>query len=153
MTVLVRKFEEKDMAPVLELCSYVRDFHIKILDGVFKPQADEIEKSILNRVFFDENFIGFVAEKDNEILGYVFAEKRFPPYLLLPHFNIVNIGVSEKAQNLGIGRQLMDVVVSVAKEQGVSEIKLGVYNKNINAHKFYEKYGFEPEEQKMVLKL
>ena len=67
--------------------------------------------------------------------------------------NIANFGVDKKSRRLGVGKKLMDAFYKICQENNVDEIKLGVYNKNISAYRFYEKYGFEPLEQRMHLKV
>ena len=51
------------------------------------------------------------------------------------------IGVDSNYQNKGIGKQLMDYVISIAKEQGCNTVALTVNKENITAIKFYEKLG------------
>jgi ribosomal protein S18 acetylase RimI-like enzyme len=47
----------------------------------------------------------------------------------------------------------MDEFFKICKEQNIQEIKLGVYNKNEVARKFYKKYGFEEQAQRMSFKI
>ena len=62
------------------------------------------------------------------------AEKRF--YLS-------SIYVLPEYQKLKIGRQLMEIAFTSAKEKGFSEIWIGVMDNNTNALGWYEKIGFE----------
>ena len=47
----------------------------------------------------------------------------------------------------------MDEFFLICKKHQIKEIRLGVYNQNEIAYKFYENYGFVPLEQKMVFNL
>lgn len=44
-------------------------------------------------------------------------------------------------------------ILELCQERDTKEIRLGVYNQNEIAYKFYEHYGFKALEQKMVLNL
>ena len=46
---------------------------------------------------------------------------------------------------------IMYAFFELCQERDIKEIRLGVYNQNEIAYKFYENYGFKPLEQKMVL--
>lgn len=61
-----------------------------------------------------------------------------------PGLEIERIYVLKKYQGRGIGAQLLEHAVRVAQEGGVLNIWLGVWEFNVNAISFYEKYGFKP---------
>jgi len=92
----------------------------------------------LEELFNNEKVFCFVAEADGMSVGWLKlsidqVENRF--YLssiyLLPEF-----------QNLKIGRKLMEIAFTEAKEKGFSEIWIGVMDNNTNALGWYEKIGF-----------
>ena len=150
----IRNFEKEDLLQVIELCREVREHHINILDGYFSAQNDNFEKVFFLNSLTDKNVVCLVAEEDRIIKGYLLAELRDVPWLIGSKVaNIANFGVSNKSKRLGIGKKLMDAFYQICQENDVHETKLGVYNKNTEAYSFYEKYGFEPLEQRMHLKV
>ena len=150
----IRKFEEKDLPQVLKLCKEVRDYHIKILDGYFTPQDDNIEKLGFLESLKNDKVIALKAEEDDLILGYLLAENRYSPYLSAPNvMHISNIGIKEGLRGKGLGKAIMSAFCDICRQNDIDEIRLGVFNKNVSAYKFYEKYGFEPFEQRMKLQL
>ena len=149
----IRKFERADLPQVLELCREVRQYHTDILGGYFAEQDDAFEQSGFLATLEDDRMTALVAEEGEEINGYLLAEKKYSPYLREPNVvHISNIGVKKGLRGKGIGKKLMDALFEMCKAEGVDEIRLGVFNKNTVAYKFYERYGFEPFEQRMSSK-
>lgn len=154
LIVIIRRFIKEDLSQVLELCREVRQHHINLLGGYFTQQNDEFEKSgFLHSIEHDET-IALVATDNKKICGYLLAERKFSPYLENPNIvHIINFGVKTEIRGQGIGKKLMDYLMEICKETDINEIRLGVFNKNISAYKFYEQYGFEPFEQRMNLQI
>lgn len=152
--MIIRKFIEEDLSYVLELCREVRQHHIDILDGYFTEQNDEFEKLGFLQSLENENMIALVAENNEKICGYLLAERKFSPYLKEPNLvHITNFGVKKEIRGQGIGKMLMDRLLKICEETNIDEVRLGVFNKNVSAYKFYEQYGFEPFEQRMNLQI
>lgn len=150
----IRKFEEKDLHQVLELCREVRQHHIDILSGYFTPQNDNFEKLGFLSSLKDDKIISLVAEDNETICGYLLAEIKYAPYLIDSNVvHVSNFGVKKQLRSQGIGKMLMDTLYDICRQQNIDEIRLGVFNKNIGAYRFYESYGFEPFEQRMNLKV
>ncbi len=57
---------------------------------------------------------------------------------------IERIYVAQAWHGRGVGKQLLDKAIAVAREAGLSYIWLGVWEKNPKAISFYKKYGFNP---------
>jgi len=148
----IRKFEEKDLEQAIELCREIREHHREVLNGYFMPLDDNFEKRALLASLKDENLLVWVADNEGEIVGLLISEKRMLPYLeQQSRVNVETLGVKKSFRKQGIGRKMMDVLYEYCQDNGVAEIKLGVFNKNTSAYKFYEKYGFKPLEQRMNL--
>jgi GNAT superfamily N-acetyltransferase len=43
----------------------------------------------------------------------------------------------------GLGRRLMDWAMATARERGADEVQLTAYSGNVDAHRFYHRFGFE----------
>lgn len=78
-----------------------------------------------------------VAEIDNQIIGY--ASLRF----VGSEGDINTIAIQEVFQQKGFGKQLLQHLLTVAKEKGVREIFLEVRVDNQLAIELYRKTGFE----------
>ena len=67
--------------------------------------------------------------------------------------HIGNFGVTKSKRHQGIGKMLMDSFMEICRSKEIDEVRLGVFNKNVGSHKFYEQYGFKPFEQRMQIML
>ena len=152
--MIIRKFKTEDVVQILELCQEVRQHHIDILGGYFAEQNDEFEQQYFLETLNNNNVVSFVAEDSNKIVVYILGEFKDLPYLINSRIaHVSNFGVSKNYRSQGIGKQLMDAFYNICKERKIDEIRLGVYNVNTSAYKFYESYGFMPLEQKMIIDL
>ncbi len=82
------------------------------------------------------NFRYYVAEEKGEILGYCGF------LYVLDEAEIPNVCVKSSARRLGIGRQMMSVLMEEAKKLGISVLYLEVRESNMAARKLYESLGF-----------
>lgn len=77
-----------------------------------------------------------VAETDGRIIGYVL-------YWLLPgSIDIHNIAVHVDFRRRGLGRRLLEKVVSEARLRSIYQVTLEVRKSNLTAQKLYESVGF-----------
>jgi ribosomal protein S18 acetylase RimI-like enzyme len=83
------------------------------------------------------------AAPGNAPVGYIVCcEPDLPVELTPEDYELRRIYLLHRFQGLGIGRALMDAAVEYAKELGRKRLLLGVYGKNHEALRFYEKAGF-----------
>ena len=148
----IRLLEDKDIPQVLEICREMREHHRRVLGGYFKPIDEDYERSSLAD---DENSPVYVAEtEDGKIAGMVQAAFEVRPYLEQESFcHIGGLGVLPGYRRRGIAKALMDRVFEACRARKITEVTLGVFNRNTGAYKFYEDLGFLPLEQKMKLDL
>ena len=82
----------------------------------------------------------FVAEKDNEIIGVIMGghdgRRGF----------IYHLAVKSAQRDLGVGRSLVDNVMSALKEEGIHKVALVVYHENHVGNLFWESIGFTTRE-------
>ena len=159
MDIKIIKPTEKHIEQMVKLADDARQHHVDILNGYFKPvtpiSSDFEEKIIRTHMAEPEtNIILIAVGAEDKVMGMVLGEKMHKPWLEKSHVgHVSNFIVSDNARRQGIGRKLMDAFVTECRQSGMQEIDLGVYNKNIGSYEFYIKYGFEPLEQKMHIKL
>ena len=96
-----------------------------------------------------------VAEINDEIVGSGFGDiVKAKPFL--KHEYITSLGffyVKEEYRSIGVNKMILKELIKWSKKRGISEMKLNVYDKNINAKSVYLKYGFEPNLLEMRLKI
>ena len=146
----VRRFKKEDLSQVLELCREVRQHHIDILNGYFMEQDDQFEQLGFLQSLEDEKICALIAVNDDIVCGYLLAERKYSPQLKGANvLHISNFGVQKDLRGKGIGKKLMNTLFEMCEQWNVDEIRLGVFNKNVDAYRFYKQCGFEPFEQRM----
>lgn len=81
----------------------------------------------------------WVLEEEGQICGY--ASLR----VIAGEGEVERIAVRPECRRRGLGRELMEQMVSFAREQGVSDMTLEVRAGNEHARKLYASYGFQTE--------
>ena len=95
------------------------------------------------RLVNDEGFTAsFLAEVEDEdgrpfIAGFVIF------HVAGPHAEVYNIAVDARRARCGIGKQLMNTVVSESLKRYANRVLLEVRKSNASAIRFYEGFGFK----------
>ena len=86
----------------------------------------------------------FFAHLGGELAGYlkVNTEDAQSEEMGADAFEVERIYVLKHFQKAGLGRQMMEKAIELAKTQNKKSIWLGVWEKNENAIAFYERMGF-----------
>ena len=130
-------------------CEEVRIICVEELG--YECEKDLIETRINE---LDENREAvYVAETDNQIIGFVHVEK----YKLLYSEDMVNIlglAVAKNYQRCGFGKNLLKKAEQWARDNNIHIIRLNSGAKRTDAHEFYRAMNFLNEkDQKRFIKL
>ena len=118
----------------------LREMLVEDLDQVMK-----IERELFSPPWTREGFFAYLTHKDamflvveekGEILAYCGL------LMVLDEGDITNVAVRPDRQREGIGHFLMDSLIRLAEEQGVTTIHLEVRVGNDTAIRLYERMGF-----------
>lgn len=93
--------------------------------------------SSLKDAIIREDTIYLVALEDNQVIGYLGV------WQSLDEGELVSIVVSKKNRGLGIAKALMEALVKEALFVKMNQLFLEVRVSNLNAIRFYERFGFE----------
>ena len=122
--------------------------------SIFDPDAvisrntkrDLIE--LTKREFEDPHIFFLLARESNRVIGLAILS-------LSPetdHFAFLGeLFVEEKYRGKGLGEQLVQKAVELAKKQNIKNFRVTVARRNISAQKFYHKLGFHPKEREYLL--
>lgn len=105
---------------------------------LFAPHSydyDTITK-IINRAESGKDRV-YIALDSGKIIAYFFlwwVETEFP---------VLGIGISDDYQGMGLGAQIMDILIKDGREAGCSGIELTTLLYNKRAFSLYEKMGFQ----------
>lgn len=108
------------------------------LESYFNLQ--QVESELKN-----ENDFFYIAEIDGQAAGYLrFMEDytSFPEIKKWKALELKRIYVSKEFLGKGVAQELMDFILQYAGEHQYEVVWLGVWEHNLRAQKFYEKYGF-----------
>ena len=102
----------------------------------------------INMVLQSKDHTAFVAEYENEIVGWIGAAQAIM-IEVMPHCEINGLVIDENHRGMGIGKLLINNVKQWAKEKGNDKIGLHCNVKRTEAHLFYQHLGFtELKQQK-----
>lgn len=91
-----------------------------------------------------DNFY-FFAEAGDVPVGYLQFMEDYSGFPLMKKWKALElkrIYVLKEYHGKGIAQKLMNYILAYAKEKHYEVVWLGVWEKNMRAQKFYEKYGF-----------
>ena len=101
-------------------------------------------EKLINEVGADHN-IFLVAELNGETVGYARMREVPNPDALeaVPALELARIYSVQTRIGKGVGSALMEKCIEVARQENKKVIWLGVWEKNLHAISFYERWGFE----------
>jgi GNAT superfamily N-acetyltransferase len=102
----------------------------------------------------DSNHQLIVAELDGQVIGTLHL-------MFLPSISyqgglraqIESVRVDKQIQNQGIGSEMMKWIIEHAKERGAHLVQLTTHQSREDAHRFYERLGFQKSHLGMKLHL
>lgn len=136
--LLIRPYQTEDTQAILDIINYnilnstaLYDYNIRTL---------EQQKGILDDKL-SKNFPVLVAEIDDEIVGFgMYSEFRFrEAYKYTVEHSVY---VKQTAHGKGVGKQLLQNLIALAKEQGLHTMIGVIDSENENSISFHEKFGF-----------
>lgn len=132
--ILIRVLSDGDVVGL-------QNFHAKLSEQTrswFFPHKydEETISRYVERVKNDLDHI-FVALFEQEIIGYIFLWNIQEPFPLL------GIGITDAYQGLGLGKQMMKILIDDAKATGCAGIELTTALDNDRAFQLYQKMGFQ----------
>ncbi len=145
---LIRAAEPMDLDAVYAVFSLADTLHRQAHPEIFKEASDSADiKDYLLAGIQSEDAAVFVAEAQSGIMGAVIVStRRTPEYSLLVQRTFVsveNLVVAEAFRQQGVGAALMERIHFWAKERGLNQIQLTVWDFNARALAFYSKLGYE----------
>jgi diamine N-acetyltransferase len=121
----------------------------------FTGTCTEVDMQIFLEDYFNErqvkkelsnpNDFYFFAEIDGKPAGYIRFMEDYSNFAVMKKWKALElkrIYVVTEYQGKGVAQKLMDLVIDFAAKEKYEVIWLGVWEHNVRAQKFYEKYGF-----------
>jgi len=145
------------IATVDDLQAIVRMLADDFLGGTREKVEESTSKNYIrafHEIDNDPNNELMVAELDGKIVGTF--QLTYTPSLSFQggkRCTIESVRVGSNLRGQGFGRKMMLWAINRAKEKGCVSMQLTTNSERKNAHRFYEKLGFEATHLGMKLKL
>jgi ribosomal protein S18 acetylase RimI-like enzyme len=96
-----------------------------------------------------------VAERDGEVIGYVYAGLEGLDYMALrgPAGALYDIVVDPRRRRGGVGRALLDAAVAALRALGAPQVVLSTAEGNLAAQRLFQSAGFRPTMREMTREL
>jgi GNAT superfamily N-acetyltransferase len=158
MTLIIRRAEQRDLEPLGQLGALLMKLHYDFDSKRFlepHPGAQHGYASFLGAVLDADDACIFVAEDEDEVVGYVFAalEPMSWKELRGPAGFVHDLLVRERYRRSGAGTSLMKAAIDWLREHGAPRVILGTAAKNAGAHALFRSLGFRDTMIEMTLEL
>lgn len=157
--MVVRRSVSSDKDQLLVLFKKFDNYLKKLFSEEFFPftiykDKDRTFSNILELWLTNPEYFIFVAEENNQIIGYICGTvKNKPLRVLNKEGSIEEWYVEEKYRGKGMGKQLYEELLKEFKKAGCTHLGLRVYTANNSAINIYRKMGFIDSELTMVKSL
>jgi GNAT superfamily N-acetyltransferase len=137
--IFIRTADEKDVPVIFSLIKELAEYE-KLSD-----QISTSEKQLRETLFGDERFVEvLIAEFDGMMVGYALFFKNFSTFLGKPGIYLEDLYVKPEMRGKGIGKALLDRIISTAKQRNYGRVEWSVLDWNESAIDFYLKIGAKP---------
>lgn len=146
--LIIRKAEEKDIPNIISLIKELAEYE-KLLHLV------EITEDKLKKVLFGENkFVEvLIAEYDGILAGQALFFNNFSTFVGKPGIYLEDLYVKPEFRSKGIGKKLLQKIISLAKERDYGRVEWCVLDWNKSAIDFYKNIGAVELEEWKIFRL
>lgn len=100
-----------------------------------------------------ESIFYWVIENNESVIGFVSLHIQNLLHHQRKVAEVQELCVDEKFTGMGFGKLLLDTAIQEAEKQNCEIIELAASNKRVNAHRFYEREGWQRSHYKFTRKL
>jgi ribosomal protein S18 acetylase RimI-like enzyme len=147
LDIHIRKAEPADLVQVYELIKELAVYE-KAPDQPSNPLKKFIEEGTCKHPYY----YVIVAESGNEVIGIALYYYGYSTWKG-PLIYLDDLVVSENYRKHGIGKMLMDEILSIAKEEKVCQVRWQVLDWNEPAINFYKKYPVVFDKEWLTVKI
>ena len=132
MNINIRELKESDKDRWLELWASYLDFYKSTLSN---EQTEFTFKRLINH---DQKMYGFVAENENEVIGFTHCLFRPSTWTETDYCYLEDLFVDSNIRGKGVGRALINRVVELAKEKNSKRVYWTTQEFNKTARVLYD---------------
>jgi len=146
--IIIRTATENDVNSIFALIKELAEY--EKLSNQISTSAKQLKETL----FGEERFVEvLVAVFDKEIVGYALFFKNFSTFLGKPGIYLEDLYVKLEMRSKGIGKALLDKIISIAKERNYGRVEWSVLDWNESAIEFYKKIGAKSLDDWMIFRL
>ena len=145
--VVIRQIKENDAEEFLNLCKKIdAETEFMMFEPGERPTTIEEQTNEIKDMLSTDNQTIFIAEKDDQLIGYLTAYGG--RYNRNRHNAYIITGILQSFTSQGIGTKLFEELEGWAKKNKINRLELTVMAHNELAIALYTKMGFEIEGKK-----
>lgn len=146
--IVIRFADEKDVPEIFSLIKELAEF--EKLSNQIKTSEAELKQTL----FGDDRFVEIlIAEFEKQVVGQALFFKNFSTFLGKPGIYLEDLYVKPEMRSKGIGKALLDKIISIAKERNYGRVEWSVLDWNEPAINFYKKIGAIPMNDWMLFRI
>ena len=146
--IFIRSATENDIPVIFALIKELAEFE-KLADQI-KTSEDELRNTLFGKDKFIEILL---AEYEQKVVGQALFFKNFSTFLGKPGIYLEDLYVKPDMRGKGIGKALLDKIISIAKERNYGRVEWSVLDWNEPAIDFYKKIGAKPLDDWTIFRL
>ena len=110
------------------------------------PRTEQAYAGFFEKELERPSVLLLVAERNAEVIGYIYAEIEGQDYMTLrgPAGVLHDIVVDSDRRGAGIGQMLLDAAILELERRGVRQVVLSTAERNSSARRFLTRAGFRP---------
>jgi ribosomal protein S18 acetylase RimI-like enzyme len=136
MNLRIRKAKKSDAKEILKLIIELAKF-----EKLTPPGKAEQRRLISDAFSKNPPFKIILAFDGKEAIGYAFYFFTYSTFLAKPTLYLEDIYISDKCRGYGVGKKLMNELISIAKKKKCGRLEWIVLDWNKNAIDFYDRLG------------
>lgn len=112
---------------------------------LYLPDERHYDEEKMKQLIISVNQEGALigAKYEEKIVGYI--SLNVTPLAKIKHTAYIVMGITKDYQGQGVGKQLFEKAIALAKEKGLHRLELTVIKENQAAIRLYQKMGFLQE--------
>ena len=146
--IFIRSATENDIPVIFALIKELAEFE-KLADQI-RTSEDELRNTLFGKDRFVEILL---AEYEQKVVGQALFFKNFSTFLGKPGIYLEDLYVKPDMRGKGIGKALLDKIISIAKERNYGRVEWSVLDWNEPAIDFYKKIGAKPLDDWTIFRL
>ncbi|CEG27069.1 GNAT family N-acetyltransferase [Bacillus sp. B-jedd] len=147
----------EDYEALLPIHKEIHEYHLEARPDIYRSADNTFIWDYFKGIIENENARIFYIKNDIEVIAFTICRKQSSSdrVTVAPreYMYVEEFGVKKEFRKQGLATMLFEKVVDFAKEKGVSEIELGVWEFNEPAIRFYESMGMKTQVRRMEMKL